>query len=106
VDNHFENYTVSQTEQEDKTELALMYEALPKVCFDVLENEKGRELRNLLAVVVLQQPVNHILNADFERACVYTEGMKAAFRQLFSWSDSFKAKLDAEAKAQKAASTN
>jgi len=32
--------------------------------------------------------------------------MKAAFRQLFSWSDMFKMKLDMDAKKQKKASVN
>lgn len=91
---------MQETKQEDKTELALMFESLPKVCFDIFETEKGRELRKLLAVVMLQQPVNHMLNSDYERACVYTEGGKAYIRQLFAWSDGFKAKIDAEAKAQ------
>lgn len=106
MDNPFSGYTVQEPKQEEKTELALMYEAIPKVCFDLFETEKGRELRKLLSIVMLQQPVNHALNADYERACVYTEGGKAYIRQLFTWSDLFKAKIDAEAKAQQASTSN
>jgi len=103
---YFNKYTMQEVDDADKTALAQKLAALPKVCFDVLENKKGHELRILISEIVLQQPVNHRLNSDYERACVYTEGMKAAFRQLFSWSDMFKMKLDMDAKKQKKASVN
>ena len=97
---YFDNYTVADNLPEEKKLIALKFASLSKVCFDVLENEKGRELRALISELVLQQPVQGSLNENYERACVYTEGMKAAFRQIFTWSDMFKAQLDADAKNQ------
>lgn len=78
---------------------------LDELCYEVFEgDEAGKRLAQVMKDRFIYAPTPVQIGDNFDKACVYHEGFRAAFRYLLTLKESYKQRKDFEAKqAEKAA---